>query len=730
MRWTAVFFALLVLYSISTVQFLLFYGIVELVGLAVAFSIFIIVWNTRRVIPDTFFLITGISFLFFGIIDLLHMLAFAGIGFSPGDNPDLPGQLWIAARLFQGMTFLIATFFIGRSITDYRKYDVGLILATCTLACSLMLGSILVWQDFPRTFSEGGGLTPFAIASGYVIPLVLVVTIAVLWRKRNSFDPAVWRLLVAAQVFSLMSAVSLSSYGPVISFANVATNLFRIVSIYLFYLVFIVIGLNRPYDLLLRDLKINEDRLRESEGKWRSLFENMLEGLAYCRMIYDDEGRPVDWLYLDVNKAFEELTGLKDTTGRRVLEILPDIRTLNPELFDTYGTVASTGKPATFETDFKPLKMWLNVSVFSPQQGYFVAVFEDITERKRVEEEVRRARDFYLKILDDFPNPVWRADTRGRTDYFNQGWLEFTGREFEEEQGEGWTSGIHPDDRKICLQTRAEHFLSRTPFSLEYRLLHHDGTYHWLIDSGKPFTTAEGEFAGFIGSCYDIHGRRQAEEALQLANAKLNLLSSITRHDINNQLVALKAYLELSKEHIGDAATISEYIIRMERASNAIERQIVFTKEYQELGVKAPVWQNVETCIRDAIASLPMRDILIELQPGDLEIFGDPLLARVFYNLIDNALRYGGSTMTAIRITWHETVAGMVVVVEDNGVGITAEDKKRLFTKGFGHHSGLGLFLSREILSITGITITENGEPGRGARFEITVPPGGYRLTA
>jgi len=601
-RWAAVLLVLVVLYLVSTVNFLLFHGIIELAGLAVGFSIFIIVWNTRRVIPDTFFLIVGISFLFFGGIDLIHTLAYKGMGIFPGDNADLPTQLWIAARYFQSIAFLAATFFIGRSITDYRKHDVGIILAVCTGAGTLLLGSIFLWQDFPHAFIEGTGLTPFKIASEYIISFIFTVTIVVLVHKRKYFDPAVWRLLIAALIFLILGELSFSSYVSVFDFTNVLGHLFRLVSVYLFYLVFIVIGLSRPYDLLLRDLKINEDRLRESEGKWRSLFENMLEGFAYCRMMYDDQGRPVDWVYLDVNKAFERLTGLKETTGKRVLEVLPDVRTLNPELFETYGRVASTGTPASFEIDFKPLKMWLNVSVFSPQHGYFVAVFEDITERRR------------------------------------------------------------------------------------------------------------------------------AEEALQQANAKLNLLSSITRHDINNQLFSLKANLELSKEHLGDTAKISEYIIREERAANAIERQIVFTKEYQDLGVKAPSWQKVEAGIHNALAGLPMRDVRIIEDISGLEVFADPLFERVFYNLIDNALRYGGTAMTTIGIGSQESDNGLTLFVENDGSAIPAEDKKRLFKRGFGHNTGLGLFLSREILAITGITINETSEPGKGARFEIFVPKGAYRM--
>jgi len=200
------------------------------------------------------------------------------------------------------------------------------------------------------------------------------------------------------------------------------------------------------------------------------------------------------------------------------------------------------------------------------------------------------------------------------------------------------------------------------------------------------------------------------ETAIREVNKKLNLLSSITRHDIRNQLLALTAYLELSKETLGDAAKTSEYIIKEELAANAIERQILFTKEYQDLGVKDPVWQNISLCINHAVQTLPMRDVRVIDEVQGIEIYADPLFEKVFYNLIDNALRYGGPEMTTIRFMYHESGQSLVIAVEDDGIGISADDKKRLFERGFGHHTGLGLFLSREILSITGITINEKGE--------------------
>jgi len=220
---------------------------------------------------------------------------------------------------------------------------------------------------------------------------------------------------------------------------------------------------------------------------------------------------------------------------------------------------------------------------------------------------------------------------------------------------------------------------------------------------------------------------RTQKELLQ-TNEKLNLLSSITRHDIRNQLHALSSYLELSRQTVRNPDVAAELITKEEKIADTIARQLSFTKDYEDMGIAAPAWQNVDGIVRQAAASLPMKDIRVTLDRPDLEIFADPLFGKVFYNLMDNALRYGGGKITGIGITAQETGEGCTLVFEDNGIGIANEDKRHLFERGFGKNTGLGLFLSREILAITGIAIRETGEPGRGARFEMTVPKGGYRF--
>lgn len=214
---------------------------------------------------------------------------------------------------------------------------------------------------------------------------------------------------------------------------------------------------------------------------------------------------------------------------------------------------------------------------------------------------------------------------------------------------------------------------------------------------------------------------------MYLVNQKLNLLSSITRHDALNQLLVLRGFLKLADELAERPEEARRFIAKAMKALLTIERQIIFTRDYQDMGMTTPSWQGIRKSIVSAKGALPPVDIRVELGRPEIEVRADRLLEKVFYNLIDNAIRYGGEKMKTIRVTSRQVPEGLVIVVEDDGTGISPEDKARLFTRGFGKNTGFGLFLSREILSISGISVTESGTFGEGARFEILVPNGNFR---
>ncbi|MFA6332889.1 MAG: PAS domain-containing sensor histidine kinase, partial [Methanoregula sp.] len=225
----------------------------------------------------------------------------------------------------------------------------------------------------------------------------------------------------------------------------------------------------------------------------------------------------------------------------------------------------------------------------------------------------------------------------------------------------------------------------------------------------------------------DISDRKRAEYALALASRKLKLMTGITRHDILNQVMVLSGSLELALTTVKEPEKIA-HITRAKKAADTIQRQIAFTREYEDLGVRSPVWQRVSDIARSASSQMTDSTITLEIPDDTLEIYADPLFIKVLYNLFDNA-RQHGETVTRESISHQQIGTGLILTVEDNGIGISSEDKQHLFERGFGKHTGLGLFHSREILSITGISISETGMPGKGARFEIAVPDNMFRFT-
>ncbi|MDD1719749.1 MAG: PAS domain S-box protein [Methanoregulaceae archaeon] len=259
-----------------------------------------------------------------------------------------------------------------------------------------------------------------------------------------------------------------------------------------------------------------------------------------------------------------------------------------------------------------------------------------------------------------------------------------------------------------------------TPGNLERTCERCDGTFFESEIGISPVDAGAKRYEQAI--IRDISERKRSAEALTLANKKLNLMSSITRHDILNQLTIILGRSRLLAEETAGSLGFG-HVAALEAAALKIRDQIEFTAMYQDMGVRAPEWQDLSAVITRAVdAILPYRETV-----SGISVYADPLLGHVFHNLAHNTVRHGVSATRAV-ITAERSSRGLVIVYEDDGAGIPPDDKERIFERGFGKNTGYGLFLSREILAITGISIRETGVSGKGARFEILVPDGGYRM--
>ncbi len=225
----------------------------------------------------------------------------------------------------------------------------------------------------------------------------------------------------------------------------------------------------------------------------------------------------------------------------------------------------------------------------------------------------------------------------------------------------------------------------------------------------------------------ELKRTQEAEKSLMSANTKLGLLSSITRHDILNQIHALSMISALLKENLSEDGKAEQPLRIMDSVIATMEGQITFTREYETLGSKTAEWMNVGLLVTEVAEGTAFRHIVTEITTGSLEVFADPLLKRVIFNLFDNAVRHG-ETVTRMTVSFREENGGGLLIFEDDGCGVPENMKEKIFWKKTGKNTGYGLFLVQEILSITDLTIRETGTKGVGARFEIGVPEECYRF--
>ena len=432
---------------------------------------------------------------------------------------------------------------------------------------------------------------------------------------------------------------------------------------------------------------------------------------------------------LDFNQSASSFFSFhkQNAIGRQIDEMIPDW----PELISFFRS--RTTKRTELSKKMKGGDHYFLVTneiIFSAnnEEEGLILLIQDITDQKKTELALFASEERYRTIFENMQDVFYRTDNEGRITMISPSGLKLSNfKSIEEMIGINITN-LYEDQKnreKFLENLKLTGSVDSYPITIRWS----DGTLRFLTTNSHFYYDTNGNILGVEGIIHDITELRKTEEILRTANKKLNLLSSITRHDIRNQIMVLKGYLHLLNNVLDDVSKVNTFLSKAEHALNTIEHQIEFTKEYEDLGVASPVWQDVKECIENSIALIPIVSTKFIIELVGLELFADPLLNKVFYNLIDNALRYGGDSMDTIRVSTTRSEYALCLIFEDNGIGITATDRLKIFNKGYGKNTGLGLFLSREILSITRITIEETGEHGKGARFEMTVPHGMYRDT-
>jgi len=484
----------------------------------------------------------------------------------------------------------------------------------------------------------------------------------------------------------------------------------------------VLIGVTR--DVTVR--KIAEKALRESEEKYRILIENSHD------IIYT---LTPDGIFTFVSPAWTALLGhpVSEVAGH------PFQPFVHPD--DLPGCMAWLQKVIETEQRQEGIEYrvrhidgswrWHTSSAVPLRDKAgtiigFEGTARDITDRKQVETALEESETQYRDIIENIQDMVYRADMNGKFTMVSPSGARLVGLESPDQLVGRDVADRYADsdDRRAFLEA-LNHNGSVYGYPITLKAV--DGTIRHVTSSSHFFYDADGVVQGVEGVIHDVTDLHRAEEATRQANKKLTLLSSITRHDINNQLTVQMGYLSMLEQKQPDLIN-AEYFLKVSNAAKRIAAMVQFTREYEEIGVHAPVWQDCRRLVDTASKQAPPGQVVVKNDlPVGAEVFADPLVVKVFYNLMDNAGRYGGK-ITTIRFSVEESGDGHLIVCEDDGEGIIAAEKEKIFERGFGKNTGLGLALAREILDITGITIEETGEPGKGARFEMVVPKGAWRM--
>lgn len=446
---------------------------------------------------------------------------------------------------------------------------------------------------------------------------------------------------------------------------------------------------------ILRDIserKRAEKQVMESEKKFREIFNFANDAIH----LHEIDDRDLPGKFIDVN---ESACRMLQYSKEELLEKSPlDLTTTyHNRPLDQIGEELITKGSALFETEHRRkdgsiIPVEVNAHIVTIQgRRIGLSIIRDLTRRKRDEAAFRQLSADHKAIIDHAPAMIWYKDTKNNFIRVNPAGARAFGVPIDGIEGKS-AYDLVPDLAEKYYQDDLEVINSGKPkLGIVETLTTASGEQLWVQTDKIPLMDEQGTITGILLFVVDITERKHAEDALALASRKLNLLSSITRHDILNQLMALKIYIELSKD-AQDVQTLEKLISSEYKIADTLERQINFTREYQDLGITAPVWQNVHASIQKAVSVLPMRDVTVTRDFVDCEVFADLLFDKVFYNLIDNALRYGGDAMTAIRISSSVSGGDLTLVCEDNGVGISEDYKESLFHPGFWQTYGSWTF--------------------------------------
>jgi len=512
----------------------------------------------------------------------------------------------------------------------------------------------------------------------------------------------------------------------------------------------------------ITDRKRAERALRESEVRFRELFNHMSSGVAVYRAV--DDGR--DFAFVDFNRGGERTENIRrvDVIGKRVTEAFPGVEEFG--LLDVLRRVWRSGKP-----EHHPIRLYRDERVAGWRDNYVyrlpseevVAVYNDVTERKRAEEAIRRSEERFRRAAQSVSDLIYEWNvTTDRLEWLGDidGALGFGPGEFPRTL-EAWIGQIHPDDQAQLVDSADRHRTSAEPIQEEYRILHKDGTWRYWIDRGTPELDGDGRPSKWVGACIDITDRRRAEEQRQQYETQLRQadklraigqLAAGMAHDVNSLLMVILGNVELLQRKYGgeaesgesaDAPTFGRILSAIERGRVLIQSLLVFGRAQKS----TPQVIDPNSVIAKTSAMLqPLwgEHISVEagLSPDVRSIRADAgHIGQVVMNLLMNArdampnggtvtIETANSTLNKANVAAHADARPgdyVMIAVSDTGLGLTEQESQRLFdpffsTKPVGKGTGMGLAVVHGIVTHAGGHIEVESELGKGTAFRLYFP--------
>jgi len=356
--------------------------------------------------------------------------------------------------------------------------------------------------------------------------------------------------------------------------------------------------------------------------------------------------------------------------------------------------------------------------------------------------EINQAKELYLKIFEDFPALIWRSGLDKNCDYFNKTWLEFTGRTLEEEVGNGWTEGVHPDDFNFCLETYVHAFDKREAFMMEYRLKNKAGEYRWISDFGRPFYDLDSTFLGYIGSCYDITESKDNLIKLEELNATKNMFFSILAHDLRSPFTSLISLSSILMEDREKRTSIDkEFVFKninvLSKNSLAYLDDLLLWGKMISDGVvlQKQSFLSNDVCleiIKDLEEQAHLKNISLEfVEECPIELNADIHMFRtIVRNLLNNAFKFTNQ-FGKIQLILKKVNNVVEIKVIDNGVGMNQKAMDILWdfanhttTIGTDHEvgTGFGLSICKQLVDKHQGKIWANSNKDKGTEFTVQLP--------